>query len=321
MLHIDKKATFGRALLLLVTIVWGSSFVVLKDTLTELGNGKFTFFVLAFRFLLSGIALSLICYKKLITIKKSTFFKGLLLGCILFGAYGVQTVGLKYTTPSKNAFLTAVYVVIVPFLSWLFLSKKPTFNNCLGAILCMVGIAFVAIIGKNEHGSKEFLGDMLSLGSGIFYAFQIIFISKHAQDEDVIQLLIVEILTVALICTCITCAIEFPLHYGEFSIPQGSVWKILYLAFACTLFAQFGQMIAQKHTPAMSVALIFSLESVFGVIFEILLGDARITAYMVIGFVLIFFAEIISEIGFKNLFSVFKRAEKKDLIDERSSKG
>ncbi|MBR2337251.1 MAG: hypothetical protein IKA61_04845, partial [Clostridia bacterium] len=70
MLHVDKKATFGRVLLLIVTIVWGSSFVVLKDTLSKLGNGNFTFFILALRFTISGIILSAICYKKLISIKK-----------------------------------------------------------------------------------------------------------------------------------------------------------------------------------------------------------------------------------------------------------
>ena len=267
MVHLNKKATFGRLLLLLVTIVWGSSFIVLKDTLSELGNGHFTFFILALRFLISGIALALICYKKLIIIKKSTFFKGLILGFILFGAYSVQTVGLHYTSASKNAFLTAVYVVLVPFLSWLFLSKKPVLRNYVGAFICLLGIAFVAIIGKNEHASSEFLGDMLSLFSGVFYAFQIIYIAKHAQNEDVIQLLIVEILTVAVLCILVTGCVEFPLYYNEFSVPNGAVGKILYLALACTLFAQFGQMVAQKYTPATSVALIFSLESVFGVLF------------------------------------------------------
>ena len=307
MLHINKKATFGRVLLLLVTIAWGSSFVVLKDTLTTLGNGNFTFLILALRFLISGAVLSAICYKKLITIKKDTLLKGLILGIILFCAYGVQTVGLNLTTPSKNAFLTAVYVVLVPFFSWIFLSKKPHLRHYVGAFLCMIGIAFVALIGKNEHANKEFLGDILSLASGFFYAFQIIYISKHAENEDAIQLLIVEILTVALLCISVTCAIEFPLHYEEFSIPQGFWWKIVYLALACTLFAQFGQMIAQKYTPATSVAILFSFEAVFGVVFELIFGNAQMTKYLVIGFVFIFVAEIISEVGIKRLFYKLKK--------------
>ena len=169
---LKNKATIGKLLLVLVTIVWGSSFVVLKDTLSTLGNGHFTFFILASRFLISGIVLAAVCWKKLISIKKSTFIKGLILGFILFGAYGVQTIGLNYTTASKNAFLTAVYVVLVPFLSWIFLSKKPTLRNYVAAFMCLVGIALVAVVGKDEHGSMEYWGDLLSLGSGVFYDIQ-----------------------------------------------------------------------------------------------------------------------------------------------------
>ncbi|MBR2385117.1 MAG: DMT family transporter [Clostridia bacterium] len=311
----NNKAIFGRVLLLLVTIAWGSSFIVLKDTLTTLGNGNFTFFILALRFLISGLILSIICYKRLISIKKSTFFKGLFLGVILFCAYGIQTVGLRYTTPSKNAFLTAVYVVLVPFLSWLFLSTKPVLRHYVGAVICMVGIAFVAIIGKNEHASKEFLGDLLSLASGIFYAFQIIYISKHAENEDAIQLLIIEILTVSVLCVGVTGIFEFPLHYQEFSIPQGFLWKIAYLAVVCTLFAQFGQMIAQKYTPPTAVAILFSFEAVFGVLFELIFGKAEITYYLVIGFTLIFISEIISEVGIKKLLGLLKNKEKQIITD------
>ena len=315
MWHVDKKATFGRILLLLVTIAWGSSFVVLKDALTTLGNGKFTFFILAMRFLISGILISAICYKKLITIKKSTFIKGLVLGFILFCAYGIQTVGLRYTTASKNAFLTAVYVVLVPFLAWVFLAKKPTLRNYIGAVICLVGIAFVALIGNNDTASNELLGDLLSLASGVFYAIQIIYIAKHAKNDDAIQLLIVEILTVAVLCICISGALEFPLHYKEFYIPQGFTWRICYLALVCTLFAQFGQMIAQKYTPPTSVALLFSFEAVFGVIFELLLGEANITGYLIIGFVLIFLAIIISEVGINRILSIFKKNENRKLLD------
>ena len=318
MIHVDKKATIGRLILLLVTVAWGSSFVVLKDTLTTFGNGNFTFLILAMRFIIAGAILSVVFYKKLISIKKSTFIKGLILGFILFGAYSIQTVGLRYTTPSKNAFLTAVYVVLVPFLAWLFLSKKPVISNYIGAVICLVGIAFVAIVGKNEHASKEFLGDLLSLASGFFYAFQIIYISKHAEKEDAMQLLIIEILTVAVLCVLITSTIEIPMHYSELIIPKGFIWKMFYLSLVCTLFAQFGQMIAQKYTPATSVAIIFSLEAVFGVIFELILGEAKMTGYLITGFVLIFVAELVSEIGIKRLISIFKKDKSNEQLNKNN---
>jgi drug/metabolite transporter (DMT)-like permease len=85
-----SMATISKILLVLVTIIWGSSFVVLKDTLSTLGGGHFTFFILAARFGISSIVLIAICWKKFITISKTTLVKGLALGFILFCAYGVQ---------------------------------------------------------------------------------------------------------------------------------------------------------------------------------------------------------------------------------------
>lgn len=310
-----SKATLCKLLLILVTIVWGSSFVILKDTLSTFGNGHFTFFILAIRFLIASILLVAICWKKFITIKKSTLIKGVILGVILFGAYGVQTVGLKYTSASKNAFLTSVYVVLVPFLSWLFLRKKPTVKNYVAALLCFIGISFVAIIGKNEDHSHELFGDILSISSGIFYALQIIFLSKHTKEEDAMQLLIVELLSVAVLCSVVSLFGEFSVHHQELTLSFDVIWKLLYLGFICTLFAQFGQMIAQKHTSPMSVALIFSLEAVFGVVFELILGEAQLTIYIIIGFICIFFGEIISEIDLKQLINpLIKRRKDSEKI-------
>lgn len=315
-----SKATLGKLLLVLVTIVWGSSFVILKDTLSTLGDGHFTFFILASRFILASVLLVAICWKKFITISKSTFLKGLILGFILFGAYSVQTIGLRYTSASKNAFLTSVYVVLVPFLSWLFLKKKPTFKNYLATALCFVGIAFVAVIGKKDSASNEILGDTLSIVSGIFYALQIIFISKHTEKEDAMQLLIVELLTVAVLCSIISLSTEFSLHASKFSMSGEAIWKLLYLAFICTLFAQFGQMVAQKYAPPMSVALIFSLESVFGVVFELLLGDANLTVFIIIGFVFIFIGELVSEVDLKQLLNpIFKRKNESKIQENHTN--
>ena len=132
------------------------------------------------------------------------------------------------------------------------------------------------------------------------------------------QLLIIEILTVAVLCVLITSTIEIPMHYSELIIPKGFIWKMFYLSLVCTLFAQFGQMIAQKYTPATSVAIIFSLEAVFGVIFELILGEAKMTGYLITGFVLIFVAELVSEIGIKRLISIFKKDKSNEQLNKNN---
>ena len=257
---------------------------------------------------------------KIKTITKSALIKGLILGVVLFCAYGVQTIGLKFTTPSKNAFLTTVYIVLVPFFSWFMLKKKPEARNYFATILCFVGIAFVALIGKDEHGSSELLGDALTIGSGVFYALQIVYISKCVEQENAMQLLVVEIITVAVLCCIFSSAFEFSMHASEFVLNFDIVWRLLYLALVCTLFAQFGQIIAQKFVSPVSIALIFSLESVFGVIFELLLGDINLTPYMIIGFVCIFISQFVAEFSIKDIKRIIFKRKKQAESNENQAK-
>lgn len=301
MLSSKKKDIFGKLLLLAATLIWGSSFIVLKDTLNEFGDGKFTFLILALRFWIAAIIVFFAAFKRLKTVDKSVILHGSILGVILFGAYAVQTVGLKYTTPSKNAFLTVVYCVLVPFMSWIMLKKKPKIRHYVAAVTCLVGIAFVALVGKHESGSNELLGDALSLLSGVFYALQIIYISKYAENDDGIVLLFFEALVVAVLNSIITLTCEIPFHYSKLHFGFNEIWKIAYLAVFASCFAQFAQMFAQKVVSPMSVALILSLEGVFSVFFEVISGGSKMTVWIAIGFAIIFISEIIGEVDFVNL--------------------
>lgn len=292
-----KKALIGRLLLFITTIIWGSSFIVLKDTLDALGGGHFTFFILACRFVGATAVLCLFGIKHIRYIDKNVFIKGFVLGLTLFGAYTAQTFGLKYSTASKNAFLTAAYCVMVPFMSWFMLKKRPEIKNYVAAILCFAGIAFVAFIGREDSFGGEFVGDMLTLTGAVFYALQIIFNARFVGQEDPISLLIVELSTVSVFFAALSGAIEFPAHHADFSIDAEAVAKIAYLAVFATCFAQFAQIVGQKYVPETTAALILTFESVFGVLFEILLGEAHITPFIAIGFAMIFLSETVSEVG------------------------
>ncbi len=292
-----KKSLFGRLLIFLATIVWGSSFVVLKDTLDNIGNGHFTFFILACRFLLASVCFLLIALGRLKNFNKDIVVKGIILGVILSCAYGLQTVGLKYTTESKNAFLTAIYCVLVPFLVWIIQKRRPKVKNYVAGVLCVVGIAFVGIIGNSERGSAEALGNFLSVICGIFYALQIMYNTQFLKGNDPILLLIVECFTCAVIFSLISGCFEFPMHHSEFSLSGEAIWKILYLGIFATCFAQFAQLYGQKFVSPTTTSIILSFEAVFGTLFEIIFRDVNMTVYMIIGFVLIFTALIINEVG------------------------
>ena len=289
-----KKDIAGKLCLLLATLVWGTSFFILKNAIDVFP----TFFVLAVRFSLSAAFIGLIFIKKIIKINKKSALHGAIIGLVVAGAYALQTVGLKYTTPAKNAFLTAVYVVIVPFLSWLFLRKKPQIKNIIAAVMCIVGIGLVSLNGSFSIG----IGDVLTLLSGIFYALQIIFTAKYASDDDPIQLVFMELAVVGAVFWIVSLSAE--------KIPTGitfnSFLPILYLAFICTALAQFCQMVGQKHTSSNSAAIILSLESVFGTLFSVIFYHEVLTLQLICGFAIIFIAVLLGETDLKEVFDKHK---------------
>ena len=243
-----KLNLIGQALLLTATIAWGTSFFILKETISEVP----TFYVIAIRFMVAAAGLSLIFVKKLKTLKKETFLRGMLLGTLLALAYFSQTIGLENTTPGRNAFLTSSYCVMCPFIMWMLFKKKPKFYNVLSAVLCIVGIGLIALSGNNGTGENVLLGDGLTLVSAVFFGFQIIYIDKFSRGgHDTIQLLIPEILTAGVIMTIYTLAVELPLNgISAFSLNTDQIIKIGYLTVVCTLFAQSAQIIGQRFTSA-----------------------------------------------------------------------
>lgn len=289
-----RKDIAGKLCLLFATLVWGTSFFILKNAIDVFP----TFFVLAVRFSLSAVLIGLIFIKRIIKINKKSALHGSIIGLVVAGAYALQTVGLKYTTPSKNAFLTAVYVVLVPFLSWLFLRKKPQVKNIIAAVLCIVGIGLVSLNGEFLIG----IGDLLTILSGIFYALQIVFTAKYASDDDPIQLVFTELLVVGVIFWVVSLSAE--------KIPTNvtfmSFLPILYLSFICTAVAQFCQMVGQKHTSSNSAAIILSLETVFGTLFSVIFYHEVLTLQLICGFVIIFIAVLLGEIEWKEVFDKLK---------------
>ena len=129
--------------LIITTIIWGSAFVVMKNSVDIISPT----YLLALRFTIAAIALILVFWRKVMKINKSDLFCGGLLGVFLFVSYFFQTYGLKYTTASKNAFITTLYVILVPFLHWFFNHKKPKRNNIIAACIAVVGLALLSLEG------------------------------------------------------------------------------------------------------------------------------------------------------------------------------
>ena len=288
-----KLNLLGQLMLLLATLAWGTSFFILKEKIETV----YELFVLSIRFLFSGIVLGLVFIKRIKKASKKTFIHGLTLGGILVSAYIVQTYGLSFTTPSRNAFLTSSYCVMVPFLAWLITKIAPKPYNVISAVLCIVGIGFVAFSGESEQASNTLLGDGLTLVCAIFYGLQIIFISRY-QDagEDTSVLLVLQLLTVGVVCAVLSVIFELPQGTAGYSLDIEKILKIGYLAVVCTMLAQMAQIYGQKFVSPNQASLILSLEAVFGTLFSVILGDEKLTVGLVIGFIIIFIAMIMNEL-------------------------
>ncbi|MDF2944320.1 MAG: EamA family transporter [Herbinix sp.] len=274
-----KLALFGA------TLIWGGSFLIVKNSMEVMQPHA----LLAFRFTIGSLLLCAIFHKRLKELSKEYFIKGGALGIFLFLAYSMQTIGITDTTPGKNAFLTAIYVVIVPFLFWAIDKKKPDTYNVLAAFVSIIGIGFVSLNGDFSIR----MGDALTLVGGVLYAVHIVAVAKFAKDKDVILLTIIQFAVAAILSWIVTLLFE--------DVPKPEMWGmesiigLLYLAVFATAVALLLQNIGQKYTNPAPAAIILSLESVFGVVFSVIFMYEQLSARLFIGFCLIFFAVIISE--------------------------
>ena len=273
----------GEIGLIITAIIWGSGFVGSAVALEYYTPYQ----ILAGRFLIGVLILGIVFNKRLKTIKKSTLIKGSILGIFLYIAFVLQTVGLQYTTPSKNAFLTAINVVIVPFIGLIIYKKKIDVFELGGAFIAMIGVAVLSL----KFSSEINIGDLLTICCAFAFAFHIFYTSKFVKDEDPIQLTIIQMMVAAVIGFVVV------VFKGEttFSTQPNGLIPLLYLAIFSTTIAFLLQTIAQKYITETKAAIILATESFWGMAFSITILSEVMTAKMGIGAILILGAIVLSE--------------------------
>ena len=276
-----------RLLIIAATIIWGSSFIIMKDVTGAMPPA----WILAVRFTAASIIMlvALLGRRKLY-LDRSHVGYGLLFGLAMFCAYYAQTVGLTDTTPGKNAFLTGTYCIIVPFLAWFLAGRRPNRYNIVAALLCIAGIGFISLDGSLTMR----FGDAMTLVGALFYALHIVLVSKFAQGRDIYVLTMWQFIGVS-ICSFIVGGTFEPMPVWA-SLSMETWASLAYLTVACTTLALLFQNIGQAHLPPASAALLLSLEAVFGVAFSVAFGAESLTLRVVIGFALVFIAIIVSEV-------------------------
>lgn len=287
-MNINKVSTLSKLALFLATIIWGTTFFIMEGTIENIG----IFTLLAIRFTIAAVLLSAILFKRLKKIDKGYILRGFVLGAFVISAYIAQTYGLadEGTTPGKNAFLTAIYCIIVPFLFWAITKVKPDKYNIIAAVLCIFGITLVSTNGNDFKSICN--GDLLTLLGGILFAIHMVCVSIYSKERDILLLTMLQFLFAGIISWVGVLAFE----REPLSLSVETWGSILYLAIFATCICYILQNVGQKYTSPSSAALILSLEAVFGVLFSVIFTEEILTLKLFIGFSVIFISILISEI-------------------------
>ena len=253
-------ADFG---LLLVGILWGLGFVFVKIGLNE---GIDPFYLSSIRFLLGFVALYLIFRKKVSKIVKRDIKAGIVIGFFQFMGYLTQTYGLTMTTASKNAFFTAINVVIVPYIFWILHKKKPDIFSFVASIVCLAGVGVISF-DANMNLTDINRGDILTIISSFFFAGILFLITQF-----------------------VTTGVR------AFTPLSGmTLVSVIYLVLFSTAIPTLLQTFCQKATTSTRASILMSTESLFAPLFAFLLLHEVLTLKVIFGAGLILFAVLISE--------------------------
>jgi drug/metabolite transporter (DMT)-like permease len=278
-------------LLTCCSLIWGATFVIVKGALTDAS----VFVFLALRFLVASAVLLPIYRRELRSVGAEEVGAGALVGCFMFGGYAFQTAGLRLTTPSKAAFITGFFVVLVPVILALFGASRVRLWIWAGALLAFSGLYFLAIPASGLGEMNR--GDLLVLFCAVMFALHVISIGHYASRYSAGALAFIQIAMTALLT-----ALCIPLFsLTRWDAPRvvwtsGLVVAVLLTGVLATALAFSVQVWAQRYTSASHAAIIFTLEPVFAGLTSFAFYHERLGARALIGAGLILAGILIAEL-------------------------
>lgn len=273
-----KKSAMSIVLLVTAAIIWGSSFVVVKDSLDYITP----IWQLALRFSVAAVPAVVLAIIRRKQWNKKTVVRSLVLGVIFFLAVLFQNLGANLSSASKASFLTGTYVAFLPVIELIFIRRKITLKKGLSAFICLCGTGVLTI----EKGLRFQTGDIFLLLCGIMYAVHLMYID--ISDCDGVLLHSGQIITAAVLAVITALIFEpVPVH-----VNLRCMLGIVYCGIFEVFLGFFFQLVGQKNTNPSLAAIILSMESLFGLIFSVIfLGDVM-SPRIIIGGLLIVFAAI-----------------------------
>ncbi len=285
-----KKQLLADSALALVTLVWGGTFVMVKDVLEQVSPMLF----LAVRFGLGALSLAVLALVmgRWRGLSWREVRWGALIGVALWAGYALQTIGLQGTTASNGGFITGLSVVLVPVFGLVVLKHRPHRWALLGVALATVGLALLSL--RLDGGDIRLnLGDALVFGCAIAFAIQILLIARVATWADPLRLALVQITVAGLLNAASALLFERPVA----GIPAEIWGAAAFLGITATAMAIVIQVSVQRFTTAVHTALIFILEPVFAAIFAVWLQHDVLGPIAISGAALILSGMLLAELG------------------------
>ena len=281
-----NKKRLAQILLVFVTLIWGATFIMVKDALND--AGPFAFGTL--RFTIAGILTLVIVNKSIFTLTKTEIIGGLICGFCLFCGYAFQNFGLMQTSASKSAFITSVSVLMVPIILYLFNIQKIKMKVWFAVVLATIGLYFLL----DPRGGMMNWGDILTFGCALGFAVHIIFQGYYVKKN-------VRVLPFFLVQAWVVVGLSF-INSLLFE-PIFAIWSprlisaLLVTGIAATFIAILLMIWAQQILNPSETAIIFALEPVFAALFATIFAGEFLGLWGYIGGGLIVLAVAYGESG------------------------
>jgi len=262
--------------LLATTAVWGGAFLIMKDSLVRQDVYSF----LASRFILAAAFMFIYKPKSLTGLDRKFVKRAVLIGLLLCSGFIFQTFGLTQTTVSNTGFITGLYLVFTPLISWLLLKREIFKVQWLAVLVATIGLYFISF-----NGISVGIGEILVLISALLFAGQIVALGEWSDGENTYALTLIQILVSAVIFFALSLKDGFQLP------PDNAVWSaVFYTAFFATFLGFLIQTKAQSVMSATVAGVLLAMETPFALFFGLYFDNDPITLRIVSGGTLVLIA-------------------------------
>ncbi len=279
-------------LLVTVAMAWGVTFLMVQDAIASVPVFSFLFY----RFAFATILMIILSYNRFKNMTKETIVSGVLLGLALFGGYSTQTYALVYVSSTIVAFLTGLFVVFVPLLSFVFLKETIKRNVILASAVSLSGLYLLTMSGTLSFG----IGEILGSACAFFIALHLIMTGKLSKELDIFLVVLIQFAVVTLLSLLIS--LTFEEVTINISFDYVFIKAILVTSIIATVYGFLIQTFMQQHISSSKTAIILILEPLSAAFYGVYVGGETLLAIQILGAGLIILATVLAELKSPKVF-------------------